>query len=303
MQLSQALSWGVQSVKSAGIQDANIDVLAFLSHILVQNKSYIYSNLSMEFPDFAFKKFSSMIDKRIRHEPSAYIMGQKEFMSLNFLVNENTLIPRPETEILAEEILKLFPQTENKSLVGLDIGTGCGNIALSLAKYNKNFRIYATDISSKAIEIARENRKRMDLERTVSFIECNLWDYFKNEKWKNKIDFLASNPPYIKSGHLPANPDAIGVTKRQAGLKDLAVDLSYEPKNALDGGADGLSFYGPLVDAGQFLLKKGGYLAMEIGQGQSEAVKSIARNKKVFKDIVAKKDYSGIDRIIIARRK
>lgn len=302
MKLQNLISWGVQSIKSADIQDAHVDVLAFLSHVLVQNKSYIYSNLSMECPDFAFEKLSSMIEERVRHYPSAYIMGCKEFMSLNFMVNGSALIPRPETEILVEEILKLFPQTDNNPYVGIDIGTGCGNIALSLAKYNRNFHVYATDISSEAIEVARENRKRMDLENSVSFINCNLWDYFKNEKWKGKIDVLASNPPYIRSGHLPANPGAFGTTKRQAGLNDLAIDLLYEPRKALDGGADGLFFYEPLADAGKFLLKRGGYLIMEIGQGQSEAVKNIAQNKKVFEDIIVKKDYSGIDRIIITRR-
>ncbi|MFH1548844.1 MAG: peptide chain release factor N(5)-glutamine methyltransferase [Candidatus Omnitrophota bacterium] len=287
MQLSEALFWGVQSIKLSGIQDAHVDILAFLSHVLVKEKSYIYSNLSMQCPDVVFKKFSSMVEERVRHEPSAYIMGKREFMSLNFMVNKNVLIPRPETEHLVEETLTLFPQADGSAYVGLDIGTGCGNIALSLAKYNRNFHIYATDISSKAIKVARENRKLLNLEKSVSFINCNLWNYFKKEKWRGRINVLASNPPYVRSGQ----------------LNDFAVDLSYEPKKALDGGADGLSFYKPLADAGEFLLKKNGYLIMEIGQGQEESVKNILRNKKVFQDIIVKKDYSGIDRIIVARRK
>lgn len=287
MKLQKALSWGIESIKAVGIQDAHVDILAFLSHVLVKEKSYIYSNLSMQCPDVVFKRFSSMVEERVRHYPSAYIMGKREFMSLNFMVNKNVLIPRPETEHLVEEVLALFPQADDSAYVGLDIGTGCGNIALSLAKYNRNFHIYATDISSEAIKVARENRKLLNLEKSVSFINCSLWDYFKNEKWKGKIDFLVSNPPYVRSVQ----------------LNDLAVDLSYEPQKALDGGADGLHFYEPLADAGKFLLKKGGYLIMEIGQGQGEFVKNILRNKKVFQDIIVKKDYSGIDRTIIAGRK
>ncbi len=287
MKLQKALSWGIKSVKAAGIQDAHIDVLVFLSCLLSKEKSYIYSNLSSELSDFTFEKFMSMVEKRTGHYPSAYIIRQKEFMSSNFFVNESVLIPRPETEILVEEVLKLFFKIDDEPRIGLDIGTGCGNIALSLAKYNKNFHIYATDVSSKALEVARKNRKRMNLGKTVSFVECDLWAHFKNEKWKGQIDFLISNPPYIESGQ----------------LSNLDIDLSYEPKKALDGGADGLSFYEPLTNAGKFLLKKGGYLIMEIGQGQAEAVKGIVQSKKVFQDIIIKKDYSDIDRVIIARRK
>ncbi|MDD5454300.1 MAG: peptide chain release factor N(5)-glutamine methyltransferase [Candidatus Ratteibacteria bacterium] len=287
MLLEEVLSWGIQSIKSAGIEDAHIDVLAFLSDILTRDKSFIYSNLSMECSDFVLEKFFAMIKERSRHYPSAYIMGKKEFMSLNFMVNEKVLIPRPETEILVEEVLRFFPQADGNPRIALDIGTGCGNIALSLAEYNKNFRIYATDISSAAIELARKNAKLLNLEKSVSFINCDLWDCFKDKRWKGKIDILLSNPPYIGSEQ----------------LRDLAADLSFEPIDALDGGTDGLSFYGPLVDAGGFLLKKGGCLAMEIGQGQSEAVRNIIQNKKVFEDIIVKKDYSNIDRIIMARRK
>jgi len=287
MRLEQALSWGVKSVKAAGIKDAYIEILAFISHLLACSKSYIYSNLSNEFSSFPFEKFSSMVEQRLRHIPLAYITGQKEFMSLDFFVDKNVLIPRPETEILVEEILNLYPPAENQSRIGIDIGTGCGNIALSLAEYNHKFRIFAADISSQALKIARKNRKRMNSEKTVSFIRTDMWAHFKNEKWKNKIDFLVSNPPYVKSEQ----------------FKKLSADLYYEPQIALDGGKDGLHFYESLAEAGKFLLKKGGCLMVEIGEGQSESVKNIIENKKVFRDIFTKKDYSGIDRIIIARRK
>lgn len=286
MQLVNVISWGVQSIKSSEIENPHLDVLVILSHLLNKDKSYLYSNLSMELPSPVFGEFSKMIEKRTKHRPLAYIIGKKEFMSLNFVVNENVLIPRPETEILAEETLKLFPGEDNNPRVIVDVGTGCGNIALSLARYNRNINVYATDISSEAIKVAFENRKRLNMENSVSFINCNLWDCFKNDEWKGKVDALVSNPPYVRTEQ----------------LKDLALDLSYEPKESLDGGEDGLYFYPLLAEGGEFLLRKGGYLIMEVGEGQAETVKNILQDKRNFGEIVIKKDYSGIDRVIIARR-
>jgi release factor glutamine methyltransferase len=287
MQLVDAISWGVQSIKASKIENPHLEALVILSHLLDTDKSYLYSNLSMELSPSVFGKFSSMIEKRAGYCPLAYLTGRKEFMSLNFLVNENVMIPRPETEILVEETLKLFPQEENNPRIIVDIGTGCGNIALSLAKYNKNSYVYATDISLEAVKVAFENRKRLKLENSVSLIDCNLWDCFDTKKWEGKVDVLVSNPPYIPSDQ----------------LDDLAPDLSYEPKEALDGGENGIYFYPFLVKGGEFLLRKGGYLVMEMGVGQREIVESIVQNEKVFEDLVIKKDYDDIDRVIIARRK
>ena len=286
MQLVNVISWGVQSIKSSEIENPHLDVLVILSHLLNKDKSYLYSNLSMELPSPVFGEFSKMIEKRTKHRPLAYIIGKKEFMSLNFVVNENVLIPRPETEILVEETLKLFSGEDNNPRVIIDVGTGCGNIALSLARYNRNINVYATDISSEAIKVAFENRKKLNMENSVSLINCNLWDCFTNKEWKGKVDALVSNPPYVRTEQ----------------LEDLALDLSYEPKQSLDGGEDGLYFYPLLAEGGEFLLKKGGYLIMEVGEGQAEAVKNILQDKKIFGEIVIKKDYSGIDRVIIARR-
>ena len=287
MQLADVISWGVQSIKESEIENPHLDVLVILSHLLGKDKSYLYSHLSMELPSPVLEKFSSMIKKRAQHRPLAYIIGKKEFMSLDFLVNENVMIPRPETEILVEETLKLFPTDDNSPRIIVDVGTGCGNIALSLAKYNVNIYVYATDISSEAINVAFENRKRLNMENSVSFINCNLWDCFKDKKWEGKLDALVSNPPYVRSDQ----------------LNDLAPELSYEPKEALDGGDRWSLFVSLIVEGGEFLLKKGGYLIMEIGEGQAEAVKNIVQDKGNFEETFIKKDYSDIDRVIIARRK
>ncbi len=286
MKLENVISLGVQPIEESNIDSPHIETVILLSHLLGKDKSYVYSHPSRELSDSVVKKFSSIIKKRAQHYPLAYIIGKKEFMSLDFIVNENVIIPRPETEILVEETLKLFPLQDASQHTIVDVGTGCGNIALSLAKYNKDIYVYATDISSKAINVAFENRKRLNMENTVSFINCNLWDYFNDKKWKGRIDALVSNPPYIRSSQ----------------LSDLASELGYEPKEALDGGYDGLYFYPLLIEGGKFLLRKGGYLIMEVGYDQAEAVKNLIQSKGNFEDIVIKKDYSGIDRIVIARR-
>lgn len=287
MQLADVISWGVQSIKEAEIENPYLDVLVILSHLLGRDKSYLYSNFSMELPSLVLEKFSSMIKKRAQHRPLAYIIGKKEFMSLDFLVNENVMIPRPETEILVEETLKLFPTDDDSSHLIVDVGTGCGNIALSLAKYNVNIHVYATDIASEAINVASENRKRLNMEDSVSFINCNLWDCFKDKKWEGRLDAFVSNPPYVRTDR----------------LNDLAPKLSYEPREALDGGVDGFCLYPLLVEGGEFLLKKGGHLIMEVGEGQVETVSNIMRDTESFEETFIKKDYSDIDRIIIARRR
>lgn len=287
IKLSDVISWGADSIEAASIENPYFDAFVLMSHLLGKDKSYLYSRLSADFPVPLFEEFSNVIKKRVRRYPLAYITGNKEFMSLNFKVNKNVLIPRPETELLVEETLKLLPLANSRQSIIVDIGTGCGNIALSLAKYNPGIRVYGTDISSEAIEVALENRTILGMEETVSFINCALWDYFNNKKWKKQIDILVSNPPYVETNQLGF----------------LAPELAYEPRQALNGGARGLDLYPSLVEGGEFLLKRGGYLVMEIGEGQAEAVKDIVKTKEKFEAIITKKDYNGIDRIIIARRK
>lgn len=287
MYLSKPFCDAVKLAKAANIENPHLEALIILSYLLDKDKSYIYSHPSVEVPPQVLEEFSSLIKKRVQRIPLAYLVGSKEFMSLKFLVNENVLIPRPETEILVEKTLELLSVRSNKHPIVLDVGTGCGNIALSLAHYNKKISVYATDISIKALKVALENRKNLKLERKVSFINCNLWDCFNNENCAGKIDILVSNPPYVRSEELGS----------------LATELSYEPREALDGGRDGFYFYPLLIEGGDFLLKKGGYLVMEIGQGQSGEIKNLLQHQKNFGDIFVKKDYNGIDRVIIARRK
>lgn len=311
MEVNYALSWASEWLSSAGIENPYLESTVLLSYLLKKGRSYLYSHPSLQLSSFELEEFSNMIEKRAKHYPLAYIVGEKEFMSLPFMVNENVIVPRIETEILVEETLKLINsgqrtaesaqkgRIKNSPLIPtcwtgrthhsklLDIGTGCGNIALSLAKYNRNLHVYAVDVSSSALDVAGENRRRLSLEDSVSLIICNLWDYFKHRRWKGQIDFIVTNPPYVCTND----------------LHRLAPEVLYEPEEALDGGKDGLTFYPPLIEAGEFLLKKGGYLLMEVGEGQAEKVRKKVEETESFEEVYLRRDYSGTERVVIARRK
>ena len=199
-------------------------------------------------------------------------------MGLEFFVNNQTLIPRPETEIITEYVINNF---KDKKLDILEIGVGSGCISISIAKYLSNVNILGVDINEKAIEVANKNIKYNNVENKVNFIKSDLY-----ENVKGKFDIIISNPPYIKS-------DVI---------KTLEDDVKkYEPILALDGGNDGLYFYKKIINDADKFLKDNSYIIFEIGYDQGEDVKTLLE-KKQFKEIEIIKDLAGFDRTIIAKK-
>jgi len=231
------------------------------------------------------------IKKRKNHLPLAYIIGEKEFYSLAFKVTPDTFIPRPETECLIDAVLvrlKSNAQGLKSKVKIIDLGTGCGNIAVTLARYVPHFRIYATDISKEALEVAKENAKKHKVKNEITFLEGDLFSPLKNHHLEGKIDFLVSNPPYI--------------VKRE--IDSLMPEVAnYEPRIALDGGEDGFSFYGRIMEKAPEYLKSRGYLVLELGIDQVSRVKEIIEKTSKFESIEIIKDYSKIDRVIIARKR
>ena len=218
-----------------------------------------------------YRLFLELISRRTNGEPFAYIIGYKEFMKLKFWVDENVLIPREDTEILVTKAI----ESDKKNI--LDMCTGSGCIAISLAKYIKDSNVRAVDISPKALEVARKNAKLNDV--NVEFIESDLF-----EKVNDKYDLIVSNPPYI----------------RKSDIDELQIEVQNEPKLALDGGEDGLDFYKKIAKDAYAFLNNNGYLMFEIGFDQGEAVSEILKEKYV--DIEVLKDFSGNDRVVVAKR-
>lgn len=219
-------------------------------------------------------KALSLVKRRLTHEPLQYILGFWEFMSLPFFVSPDTLIPRADTETLAEFVL-----SERRGLPTslLDIGTGTGCIPISLAHFEKNFVCLGIDISAAALRVAEKNAERNGVSDRVSFEKCDIL----SELPQNKYDAVVSNPPYIKS--------------RDIGLLQTEV-RDFEPRAALDGGDDGLIFYRRICGIAPKILKSGGLLAFETGFDQSADVSELMKND--FKDIRTIKDLCGNDRVV-----
>jgi len=221
------------------------------------------------------------LKRRINHEPIQYILGKTEFMGLEFKVNPDVFIPRPETEILVETLINIVHSSKLEVHSLLDIGTGSGCIAISLAKFLKDVKITATDIANEALEVAKQNALLNKVE--INFLQSNLFSNYGLRTMNYEL--IVSNPPYVSTLE----------------LNELQPEIQYEPRIALDGGADGLDFYRRLITESPRYLKRSGFLIMEMGYNQENAIKKIFQNSEVFKIIEVIKDYNNIDRVIVAQ--
>jgi release factor glutamine methyltransferase len=252
----------------------------------------LYQNLGLKLSSRDSEIISGVFKRRINGEPLQYILGKTEFMGLEFKVDKNVLIPRPETEILVETAIQYAtqrPRDPETQLHILDIGTGSGCIAVSLVKLIKDIKVTATDISDKAITVAKENAALNKVEDKIDFIRQDLFGLqpVACSLQPNLFDFIVSNPPYIPS----------------AEIETLQREVRFEPRIALDGGREGLDFYRRIIKEAPSYLVKEGYLILEIGFNQKNKVENIFYSSKDFEIIEIVKDYSNIDRVVVAQRK
>lgn len=268
------------------IPSPRLDAEVLLSYLLKKERIFLYLNWDSILKEHTLDLFRKLVLKRSKHVPIAYLIGHKEFMSIDFEVNEKVLIPRPETETLIEATLKKMALQPNREWVAIDMGTGCGNIAVALAR-RQNVRIYASDISEDALSISRENAKKNKVEKSIRFLCGDLFESFNGLNLAGEIDFVVSNPPYVSS----------------ADFEKLPIDIKqYEPRIALDGGTDGIDFYSELVKGAEEFLKPHGFLIMEIGYGQVEEIKKLVSLSKAFLEPEIIMDYGGIERVVICKR-
>lgn len=265
-----------QEFKAKNIDTYSLDAQLIVMKALDISRVKLLTYPDMDITDDKYKEIRAMADERIMYKPMQYIIGKCEFMGLDFNVNEYTLIPRGDTEILVEQAIATINNSGFNSV--LDIGTGSGAIAISIAHYT-NADVTAIDISDGALNVAKKNAENNNV--SVSFLKSDLF-----ENVEDKYDVIVSNPPYIET-------DVISTLEPQ--VKD------YEPILALDGGKDGLDFYRKIVQDCHNFLRPNGYLMFEIGYNQGEALMYIMKNAD-FSEISVKKDLSGLDRLVIGKK-
>jgi len=289
MQINQALSRATQILRARGVTEPVLDSAVILAAVLGMPRENMYIEAGKEIGPDRLSLFWGMLERRAGGEPVQYITGNREFMSLDFIVKPGVLIPRPETEFLVEKVMEISACMAREATAGLtivDIGTGSGAIAVSLAVLLSpripGLRLVATDISTDALCVAQANARKHQADGIVEFVQGNLWEAADQLGLRGMIDIVASNPPYIPAGEI-------------AGLQREV--RHFEPTLALNGGEDGLSFYRRLCDEARGYLRRGGALVVEVGVGQAQCVAELIDAGGLLASGV-EKDLAGIDRVV-----
>lgn len=277
MTIKEILSKGMIMLKGSNIDSPKLKARLLLQYILKKPRQYLIVYDNEEVGKKEQWEYFVNIEKLTNGVPLQHLTHHQEFMKMDFYVDENVLIPRPDTEILVEETIKIAKKMNNPKI--LDLCTGSGAIAISIAKNVPDAEVYAVDISQKALDIAKKNAK--ELGAKVKFVKSNLFSKLN----KMKFDIIVSNPPYIK----------------KEDIDNLSTEVKKEPQLALDGGIDGLDFYRKITEQAIDFLKLGSYLCFEIGYDQNDDVIDIIKKQEHYSNTYSKKDLGGNDRVIVTR--
>lgn len=311
MKLQELIQNSKHELDSLNVEDADIKLKILIEYVFKISKEKLILKYKDEINDKKVEEFRKLLKKLENGIPIQYIINNQEFMGLNFYVDENVLIPQPDTEILVEEVIKYCNELRNnesedketnkdykeniekepiinkedkninkKTVKILDLCTGSGIIGISIYKYLENVEIYASDISQKALNIAEKNTNLNNAK--INFINS---DMFENIHIKD-FDIIVSNPPYIESKV----------------IESLSKEVQNEPKLALDGGEDGLKFYRCILENAKDYLRKNGAIFLEIGYDQKEKIEEILKSYKIYKETKCIKDFGGNNRVIIIKR-
>lgn len=282
--IAETLKQASQQLRAAQVPNDLLDAQTLLAEALGKDRTYLIVNFNEQLNDTLLASYRTLIERRSAGEPLQYITGHQQFFGLEFEVTPDVLIPRPETEIIVEETIRLIEQNKTSAPVIVDVGTGSGCIAVTLARELEDAKIQACDISETALNVARRNATKHGLADRVEFVNSDLLSAFPENEF---ADFILSNPPYVAANELPA---------LQREVRD------WEPHLALIDFGDGLSFYRRLINQAPTRLKAGGYLICELGYTQSEAVLAMA-GSFVWIEQRLLDDIQGIPRTLVLKKK
>jgi release factor glutamine methyltransferase len=279
MNIDQAIKKASSVLKKNHIKSAFLDCEILMSKALNKSREFIIMNPNEKINDYEYRKFKKLISSRSKNKPIAYIIGKKSFWKYNFNVSEKVLIPRPDTEILIEQVLKRFKKKESINFLEIGIGSGC--IILSILKEKKSFLGRGIDLCKESLKVCKDNANRLNLFNRLKLFKSDIDNFHLG-----KYDLIISNPPYIKNLDFKSMDDEV---------------VKFEPKIALDGGLDGLSETRKVVKKSSELIKIHGKLILEIAHDQKNEVKKILRNNNFYINEVVK-DFANKDRCIISTK-
>ncbi len=274
------LEWSTQYFQSKGIESPRLDAEVLLAQNLSLSRVQLYMQFDRPLTELELQNFKALLKRRSDREPLAYILGKKEFYSMEFKVSPDVLIPRPETELLVEKAIKHFETSSALPHRFLDIGTGSGCISITLAKHFPHAEVTTLDISEKALQIAQQNAQKHQLETRIEFLQLDFMEADSRKNLTGAFDLIISNPPYVA----------------QKAIAQLAPELQFEPLGALSGGEEGLDFYQELIPWTYSHLKPEGLALFEIGFDQAESIEKLA-TKAGFQKVNILKDYAGHPRM------
>ncbi len=280
--IGSILKWTEQYFRDKGVDSPRLDAEVLLSHVLKKERIYLYVHFDEPLEQEEQAAYRELIKKRVQGIPTAYLIGQREFMGLPFLVTEDTLIPRPDTEILVQAAVDFLRRLADRGrdVEFADIGTGTGAICLSVLRFLPAAHAATVDISEKARRVAEENARRLEVSDRVEFFTGDLLKPLEGRTF----DAILSNPPYIS----------------EMDMQGLSVEVRNEPRLALFGGRDGMDFYRRLCADAPRMLKEGGFLAFEVGIHQAKEVERLAKANPQIGRTEVRKDLAGINRVVLA---